>query len=433
MEHDHDTRPTNGNDVIHTTASAGTGQRHIFSKGGDDVLHMSFEQIDRFSHGHHVRGDRTDQLARDGADTFNFMTLNNVRDVVVGRIEDFDASRDIIQINGVALDLTELPANVRIVKYNGQHNDADDSPQQWLLIETEMGGKVFYALEGARIDRTANGGSNEGQQENHFIHQVEDLPDFDLLEDVTFVDQINVVPKGAVADGGVVINDVDAFLFATGEDQRALLIEIEGSDRGDLIAAGLNDDTVRAGDGNDQVWGGSGHDTLFGEDGDDMLYGGTGNDQLNGGAGHEMLEGGAGDDALIGGAGKDTLNAGAGNDMLGGGFGKDTLEGGAGNDRLFGRLGADRLIGGDGDDKINGGKQNDKLTGGAGADRFIFTDTFGKDVVTDFEVGLDLIVLDGPAQIIQKARATVLATDNGKVVLVGIDASDLTSDDFIFG
>ncbi len=65
---------------------------------------------------------------------------------------------------------------------------------------------------------------------------------------------------------------------------------------------------------------------------------------------------------------------------------------GNGNDTLDGGTGIDRLYGGGG---------NDTLTGGAGADRFIFSmygvdgtaGNDGTDVVTDFTVGTDVIVL----------------------------------------
>ena len=56
--------------------------------------------------------------------------------------------------------------------------------------------------------------------------------------------------------------------------------------------------------------------------------------------------------------------------------GNDTLNGGAGNDILF------------------GGAGNDILTGGAGADQFVFlaNSNSGKDVITDFEAGIDKVV-----------------------------------------
>ena len=432
MDH-HGGRPTNGDDIIHSIASQGREQKHIFARGGNDLIQLGFDATGRFSHGHHVRGDLGDAGPREGGDIFNFIMLTNVRAVVVGRIEDFDASRDEIQIEGVTLDFANLPENVRIVEYNGDHNDADDDFQQWILIDTGVGGKIFYALEGARIDLDGDGGANGGTQEAHFINSPPSLSDFEALRDIEFIDQVNVVPDGVEADGGVIINDVDKVFAPTEEEVRAVISVIEGSEKGDLIAAGLNDDTVTAGDGDDQVWGGSGHDVINGDKGDDILFGGGGNDKLFGDNGNEEIYGGHGHDFLVGGRGKDVLEGGAGDDRLGGSFGKDALRGDDGDDRLFGRRGADTLEGGSGDDILNGGQQNDKLTGGEGADEFIFTNTFGRDFVTDFEIGIDTIVLDGPIEIEQRARATLISNDGGEIVLLGIEAADLSASDFLFG
>jgi hypothetical protein len=81
------------------------------------------------------------------------------------------------------------------------------------------------------------------------------------------------------------------------------------------------------------------------------------------------------------------------------GAGNDTVTGAGGNDRLFGEQGDDWLDGGAGNDLITGGKGNDWLRGGAGADTFVFTKASGKDVVTDFELGVDQIQLEHGATI----------------------------------
>jgi len=73
---------------------------------------------------------------------------------------------------------------------------------------------------------------------------------------------------------------------------------------------------------------------------------------------------------VIGGSGADTI---AGNANIGG-----TLSGGAGNDTI---------VGGNGHDAIIGGVGNDRLTGRGGDDTFVFRDGFGKDTITDFQVG----------------------------------------------
>jgi Ca2+-binding RTX toxin-like protein len=121
---------------------------------------------------------------------------------------------------------------------------------------------------------------------------------------------------------------------------------------------------------------------LKGNAGNDTLDGGLGDDRLEGGDGNDMLVGGGGHDTLIGGLGTDTLFGDDGNDSLNGGGGNDTLNGGSGQDVLIGDVGADTL------------------TGGAGADIFEFgaithSTVSARDIITDFQAGLDKIDLSG--------------------------------------
>ncbi|MEH2000532.1 MAG: calcium-binding protein [Nostoc sp.] len=123
-------------------------------------------------------------------------------------------------------------------------------------------------------------------------------------------------------------------------------------------------------------------DTLIGNLGKDVIYGTIWNDNLTGTNGADNIYASLGDDKLYGKKGNDTLDAGQGN---------DSLDGGDGNDTLYGGLGNDVLIGGSG---------NDVLVGGDGNNTFIFKgkDTLLEkdfDVVQDFKVGIDKILLDG--------------------------------------
>lgn len=107
----------------------------------------------------------------------------------------------------------------------------------------------------------------------------------------------------------------------------------------------------------------------------------------------------SGADTIDGSSRADRLLGFAGNDILNGNGGKDRLEGGAGKDRLSGGSGADLLQGGAGADVLRGGAGKDTLDGGRGADHFVFTSLneagngFGRDLIRDFEPGIDDIRL----------------------------------------
>lgn len=425
---------TSGNDIFNAIAQRNTTQIHIYAKGGDDIVNIDFSNMAVFSHGHHVRGDDDISLVT-GSDTFNFTNLDNVSDLVVGRIEDFDAeadhngNRDIISIDGTEITLAELEVGYgategydwKVVEFDADPGDSADSNQQWFLIDTGPG-YALYALEGARavVDGVAGG------QEVHFIgaqlRPVPTISELDALQSVGFVDPQNYIPAGYTLQGGERMLDDDDIFADVAEI-------IEGTINGDLIAAGLNDDVVRADSGNDGVWGGSGNDDLKGQGGNDSMFGGTGDDFISSGTGNDLLEGGTGNDSLSGNGGADTLYGGDGDDNLKGGGGDDSVYGEAGNDYLTGGTDADfisggtgddymkglggadtfegdagndsilgdsfddllnggadndNLKGGGGDDTIVGGSGNDYIKGGSGADVFVFSGNFGNDRIVDF-------------------------------------------------
>ena len=72
----------------------------------------------------------------------------------------------------------------------------------------------------------------------------------------------------------------------------------------------------------------------------------------------------------------------------------DRLYGMAGADTLYGLSGNDYLEGGSGDDVLDGGVGADLLLGGDGNDTYLFTGSWGNDVITDSD-GLGQIVVDG--------------------------------------
>jgi Ca2+-binding RTX toxin-like protein len=103
--------------------------------------------------------------------------------------------------------------------------------------------------------------------------------------------------------------------------------------------------------------------------------------------------GGVVDGTVLGGGGDDLLKGGAHEDTFLGGGGQDDIRGRQGDDTLAGGPGRDIVNGGNGDDTLIGGMRSDLLTGGRGADHFVF-DTLlhpGRDMVTDFQPGTDLL------------------------------------------
>ncbi|EAQ26880.1 calcium-binding protein [Roseovarius sp. 217] len=231
---------------------------------------------------------------------------------------------------------------------------------------------------------------------------------------------------------------------------------IGGGPGNDTIDGGEGDDVIGAGFGDDSALGGNGNDVVAGGAGNDMLAGGAGNDSISGSFGNDLIFGNGDDDDIGGGAGRDTINAGAGHDNVGGGEGDDDILGGDGNDFLAGGGRDDLIDGGTGDDTINGGAGNDLMMGGAGADQFVFSAFFNgeRDVIPDFKDGVDRLFIrivnpaTGEANIINNGNgiagfvealgivdtaAGAEMTVNGNTILVeGITAAQLTSDDFLF-
>jgi Ca2+-binding RTX toxin-like protein len=145
------------------------------------------------------------------------------------------------------------------------------------------------------------------------------------------------------------------------------------------------------------------------------------------------LEGNAGNNTIRGTANADNIEGKGGNDRLYGLGGNDDLEGDAGDDWLFG---------GAGNDLIEGGLGNDRLSGGGGRDIFEMDDPVtGRDLITDFQDGLDRIKVEfegdenfSDRRIREDANGNaVVAWDGGSVKLIGVGSEQLSAADFIFG
>ncbi|MEC7259476.1 MAG: calcium-binding protein, partial [Pseudomonadota bacterium] len=264
----------------------------------------------------------------------------------------------------------------------------------------------------------------------------------------------NSAPLGRVYD--IEAQDIDGkqFLFAsTGAVDELRSLRFVAED--DTINGNRNDNIRRGTESDDQILGKGGHDTLRGRDGDDMIDGGNGNDRLLGMEGADNLRGGGGTDRVDGGTGDDFLFGDDGEDLLLGRDGNDRMYGGTGADRLIGHDGNDVMDGGGGNDRLFGGHGLDRLTDGAGADRltggpglakdvFVFVQDGRRDVITDYQDGLDKIdltafgaTLDFPQLVISQSGDDVSVSVMGEIIVIrGADGPlsqfDLDQGDFIF-
>lgn len=135
-------------------------------------------------------------------------------------------------------------------------------------------------------------------------------------------------------------------------------------------------------------------------------------------------------DRLVGGSADQTFLGLGGNDLI--------LARG-GNDIIFGGPGDDRIYAGQGDDIIDGGPGFDRIWSGPGADTIFLRSAEGFDTIGDFEIGLDLIVVDLPGvgrdQLrvgVEGSAAVLDAEAGGQIVrlailrdLAGADLDDL--------
>lgn len=354
-------RGGDGDDTLYGYGAGDTdpaqNQTRMSGGFGEDSLIMDTSRAAGDTHdlrfGHHAFGGS-------GRDDFVFTGIGSSDQRVVGRLGDFDPTRDRIWLDGERLDLHNLPDNARVVKLDGQ---------QWLLIEE----RVLYALEGARHESptvTANGRNADTNEENHFIDWPAAWADgVPQSATVNYVDPVNFVPARMVPAAQGLFNDILATL--------ANVVGTVGQDW--IIGSENRNYDIRAGGAADFVWGHHGDDTLYGGAGNDTLDGYIGNDRLIGNEGNDILDGHKGHDRIRGGSGDDAIAGGQDNDRIAGGHGKDTIFGGSEDDVLFGNSSADRLFGGSGTDKLSGQSASDLLRGNSGAD--LLRGNYGADTL----------------------------------------------------
>ena len=132
-------------------------------------------------------------------------------------------------------------------------------------------------------------------------------------------------------------------------------------------------------------------------------------------------------------------------ETINGGRGRQTLVGTAGDDIINGFGGRDILDGGAGNDILIDGRGRDSLTGGDGADIFQFREDGQRDVITDFQIGIDRIDLSDFSMFysiydigFKSLKNGIMLTVNNDEIRVMTDdgssltASDFLADDFIF-
>ncbi|MGF1491151.1 MAG: esterase-like activity of phytase family protein [Microcoleaceae cyanobacterium] len=148
------------------------------------------------------------------------------------------------------------------------------------------------------------------------------------------------------------------------------------------------------------VPGGDEGEVIVGTDADEVLVGTDNNDTVAGGLGNDEIDGTAGDDLLRGDLNQRSSGEDGGDDIINGGDGDDQIAGKAGNDELSGDAGDDEIFGDQGDDLLSGGEGDDILHGDSGnlfggADTFVLAAGEGTDTIVDFEIGIDMIALEG--------------------------------------
>ena len=241
-------------------------------------------------------------------------------------------------------------------------------------IDGGAGNDVLHSAWGLSAD-TLTGGAGD---DTFVIHRTEAINTSGYDDTITdFTNGEDIIDLSDFSDS-LDFASLQDVMSQSGSDVR-----IELDDDRTLLLQSVSLADLDAGDfnftpGSSDLTGTAGYDMIAGTLNGDTLDGAAGNDTLYGSAGNDTLLGDAGTDTLDGGSGHDTLVGGDGNDSLVGGTGNDTIEGGAGDDWLFGSLSdfAARASLGD-------------------ADRFIFSFGDGNDTIADFDVGEDIIELNG--------------------------------------
>jgi Ca2+-binding RTX toxin-like protein len=119
------------------------------------------------------------------------------------------------------------------------------------------------------------------------------------------------------------------------------------------------------------------------------------------------------------------LNLSALGQVMVSGEGADSLSGGALDDLITGAAGNDRLSGGAGDDVMTDGTGADTLAGGAGADLFVLSSDGERDVIADFQLGIDRLDLSAWGAVYSLSELTLSATATGILLAYGTEVLEI--------
>jgi serralysin len=187
-----------------------------------------------------------------------------------------------------------------------------------------------------------------------------------------------------------------------------------------------------------------------GTDGADRLLGTAIADRLDGKAGTDTMLGGLGDDVYVVDTVRDSVveMSGQGIDTVHLHARQHTLAANVENVAVKNDLGAvviangqaNQLSGGAGADVLLGGRGNDTMAGGSGADRFLIEAGDGRDVISDFQAGIDTISLriagvgsysELSGLMMQSGRDTVInLSASQSLTLTNVDRATLSAADF---
>lgn len=402
-----------GNDVFHDNAQSNeNGNDTVFGDAGDDFIYGG-GGADIF-HGN------------DGRDTINGGDGN---DTIYGglRSDTIDAGAGADQVwGGMGSDTVYLRSGSDVF-HDDEQNDSN-------------GADLVYGGNG---DDTINGGGGADEFHGQSGHDTISGGDGDdILAGGEGNDKLTGGSGADTLKGGDGLQDVASYETSTSRVFVNLAAETAsgGDAEGDTLT-GI--EGLIGSDQADQLTGDTLDNEIDGGGGQDDLVGGAGNDVIRGGTGYDDIDAGDGNDEVWGGNGADTVTLGAGNDTFydtdqTDEHGADTVNGGWGHDVIDGGGGDDRLIGGGGNDTIIGGIGNDTLKGGLGADVFRFNTNLalGVDVITDFELGIDLLEVTGmefsDLTFIGTGSGVRVEWDSGSVRLEDVSTSSIDADSFLF-